>query len=189
MYVHQCPWSHCWLQWVMYVMYDVVICPHELICTCGLGIAFEGHISFGMFMAEAYYLSCEAHGAVSNTIALVMLRWLFRGIIDLLAPLLVPVLASVSCAIDDAIGVMWIWCQWHYMNKNKLCSTLFWLSWSKECSADFDDTISNTSGITWSSHVASHFSSLRLRNAMVPLMMLFGSFNADTNANGMMWHQ
>ena len=51
---------------------------------------------FVMYMAIACFLSDDAYGAINETIAFVMLRWLFRGIIWLDVPVVVPVLASVK---------------------------------------------------------------------------------------------
>ena len=57
-------------------------------------------------------------GAINDTIAIVILRWLCRGIIWSLVIVWVPVLASVLCATDNAIGVMWCLFQWHHIAKN-----------------------------------------------------------------------
>ena len=74
-------------------------------------VAFEGHIS--SWHVVACFLSHDADGAINDTIAFVMLRWLFRGIIWLMAPVLVPVLASVL----GAICITWCWCQWYHITK------------------------------------------------------------------------
>ena len=85
----------------------------------------------GTYIAITCFLSDDADGAVNDTIAFLLLRWLFRGIMTFV-PVLVLVLASMLCAICDAIGVMWCWYQWHHMTK-KVCSISFWSSWLNKC--------------------------------------------------------
>ena len=156
--------------WGIYID-TVVSCGHVLMGTCGLHVEFERHISFLMYMGITCFLSEDTDGAINDTTAFVMLRWLFRSIIQLLLSVLVPVLALGSCLTDNAIGITWpkksccisfkvswpkegngtisiIWCQYqckgHHMT-NKSYWTSFWLSWANKCSCANDNAIN----ITW----------------------------------------
>ena len=55
-----------------------------------------------MYMATTYFFSHDADGAISDTIAFLLLRLLFRSLV----PVPVLLLASVSYAIDNATGIM-----------------------------------------------------------------------------------
>ena len=121
------------------------------------------------------FLSHDADGAIIDTIAFLLLRWLFRDIMWLFVPVLILVLALVSCAIDNAIGVTWCWCQWHHITKKVMLHltwsmlplvtspashdakasangitycTPYWTCWPKECSGAIDNAI----GLMWHWH-------------------------------------
>ena len=78
---------------------------------------FRVILLFGTYMTITCFQSHAGDSATKDTITFIMLTWLFRGALWLQLLVLVPVLASVSSAIDDDIGVMWCQCQWHHMTK------------------------------------------------------------------------
>ena len=51
-----------------------VSCVHELTGTCGLYVAFDGLISFVMYIAIRCFLSHDADGVFHDIIAFIMLR-------------------------------------------------------------------------------------------------------------------
>ena len=65
-----------------------------------------GILVCGTYMALTCFLSNDVGGTTNDTTAFVMLRLLIRGIILLSVPMLVLVLASVSCVTDYAMGIM-----------------------------------------------------------------------------------
>ena len=49
MYIYQCSWLHCWLQWVFikYIYWhSCLISAHKVISMCDMYVAFEGHIFY-----------------------------------------------------------------------------------------------------------------------------------------------
>ena len=76
-------------------------------------------------MATACFLLHDSDGTINDAIALFMLGRLFSSIIWLFMSMLVPILASVSCAIDDTIGII---CADAKMasHHQKSCCTLFY---------------------------------------------------------------
>ena len=60
-------------------------------------VASEEHISFATYNAVTCFLLHDGDGSVSDTITFVMMRWLYMTFV----PVLVPDVASMSCAIDD----------------------------------------------------------------------------------------
>ena len=99
-------------------------------------------------MAIACFLSHDADNAIDDTIVFVLLRWLFRGIYNLV-PVVVPVLAlcHVTLVSGDANcnGIILHQCQWHHV--------LLLSSHDQKC------------------NIASYLNCLDISSAMVPLMM------------------
>ena len=71
-------------------------------------VTLEWHIGLGTYMVITWFLSYNADVSISDTIAFVILRWLFRGIIWCLVPVPLPVMASVwsesSSTVDGTIA-------------------------------------------------------------------------------------
>ena len=106
-YIYLHSWSCCWLHWVHaghIYWHSCPICAHELIGTCGLYVAFEGHISF--WYMQGNNVSHDADVGISNTIGFLLLRWLFRGNMTSCA-------SASTCA---GISVMYhLQCHWYYV--------------------------------------------------------------------------
>ena len=89
---------------------------------------------------------------------------------------------------DDSAGTKGI------TSPKRLCCTLFWLCWSKECSVAIGNAISIIQywcQCQWChmirAFVAPHFNCFELRNAMVSLMMLLASCDSDVRASCITW--
>ena len=102
----------------------------------------RGLLVFGTYMAITCFMSHGANGAINDINVFLMLSWWFRGNMWHFVPVLMMVLASVSCATDDGLGFMWYWSQWHNMTKKVM---LHIISWPMIYSGSIDDGIS----ITW----------------------------------------
>ena len=109
-HVYLCSWSHCWLCWV----HRRDIYWHRCLMSTWSNWHIpgmwhmRGHISF--WHVNVTFLSHNADSAINVRIAFLLLRWLFRGSIWLCASAS-TLLAAVSCATDNAIGIMYYWCQ------------------------------------------------------------------------------
>ena len=101
---------------------------------------FRGILVIGINMAKRCLMPHDADGAINDTIAFLMLRWLFRCIIWLY---------YASASTSAGISVMSHWqCYWHLVMlmvngikwpKESCCNSLQ-SSWPKECNGDIDDT-------------------------------------------------
>ena len=119
--IYVCSWSYYWLHWVHMRYLNWHSC---LMWTWrSAHVAYLWHLRgilvFGMYMAMTCFLSLDANGASNDSIAFLLLRWLLRSIIWLLVSVLVLVLTSVSCAIDNSIDITWYWskCQQCLINE------------------------------------------------------------------------
>ena len=121
-------------------------------------------------MAKACFLTHDAHGAINDTIAFIMLRWLFRGFLLLFVSVLVPVLVPMSLV-----------CLWFHVmlmpktsHDKKMLGCTFIdhldlrnaikLVLTSSASCDISGSVN---GIIWPKHfVTPHFDHLILRNSM-----------------------
>ena len=111
----------------------VVLCAPELIGICDLYVVIWKPYFWHKHGSNIHQ---NSEGAINDTILFLMFRWLLRGIIWFLVPVIVPVLASQSCAIDDDTYDMWSW--WHYSTKKStghliLITLTSGFEWCHEC--------------------------------------------------------
>ena len=90
--------------WDIYIYwYSCLIWAHELIATCGLYVAFEGHINFWHIHGSNTFLVTWSWWCHQWPIAFIMLRWLLRGI------------HITFCASTTSTGTgIRVMCQWWY---------------------------------------------------------------------------
>ena len=106
-----------------------------------------------------------------------------------LTPVLLLVLASLSCAIDNAIVVMWCWCQWQHISKKSWSISISWTR-PKECNCAYGRY--HWCHVTWTlmashdhkGHVAPYFNHRDVRSAMMLLPMALPSHDTNANFNG-----
>ena len=147
-------------------------------------VPFSGIFIFGMYIAIKCFLSHCADGAINYTIAVLMLRWLFRRIIILFQPVLIPILATVSSTIDDIIDVMWCQSQWYHMIKKSHVVLHFYHLDVKNAVAPLMIPFASHDQKT---NLAHHFDCLDLRTAVVSLTVLLASYDANANTSGITW--
>ena len=171
----------------------VVPCAHELLAQMAYMWHLGSILVFGTYMTMQFFLSHDADCAINDSIAFLLLRWMFRGITWLFVSVLVMVLESLSCATDNAIGIMQCWWQWHHLAKKGHAAhhfdcldlrnpmmPLMILLVSHDANANAADT--------WpKSDVAPHFDCLDLTDAMLLFIMLSALHDTVASANGIKW--
>ena len=76
-----------------------------------VGVTYPWHMRsilvFDIYMVIMHFLAHDGELAINDTITFLMLKRIFSGIIWLLVTMVVPLVASVSCAIDNnTIGIL-----------------------------------------------------------------------------------
>ena len=108
---------------------------------------------------------------------------------------LVPMLASVPCATDIALDVMWYQCQWHHITKQVMFHFMHFMfdivylsNAMMPLMIPFASCDCSTSGITQpKNHTTPHFNCIDIMNEMVPLKTPSELSDACASNNGVTW--